>query len=157
LNHFQLAFLYMSNSRRNLREVASGAGLSAFGGSLDWLQGRWIGALWLLCLFLCCGFSASAAPAVTNVSFAQQPGTRLVSVSYDLAGGTCSVSLLVSNDNGATYNVPVKFGTEAVGDGDNSRLIEHSIWYGDTTMTVMLGTHNWRRTQNQGAFRFGPM
>ncbi len=76
--------------------------MSAFGAMADSMQGCWTGALWLLWLFLCCGVSAWAAPAVTNVSFAQQPGMRLVSVSYDLAGGTCSVSLLVSNDNGAT-------------------------------------------------------
>jgi sulfatase modifying factor 1 len=118
----------MSNPRQNLREVASGAGLSAFGGSVDWLQGGWIGALWLLCLFLSCGFSASAAPSVTNVSFAQQPGTRLVSVSYDLAGGTCSVSLLVSNDNGATYNVPVKSVTGAVGNGVTSGTGKQITW-----------------------------
>jgi formylglycine-generating enzyme len=118
----------MSNPRQNLREVASGAGLSAFGGSVDWLQGRWICALWLLCLFLCCGFSASGAPSVTNVSFTQQPGTRLVSVSYDLAGGTSSVSLLVSNDNGATYNVPVKSVTGAVGNGVTSGTGKQIIW-----------------------------
>jgi formylglycine-generating enzyme len=84
--------------------------------------------MWVLCLFLCCGFSASAAPSVTNVSFAQQPGTRLVSVSYDLAGGTCSVSLLVSNDNGATYNVPVKSVTGAVGNGVTSGTGKRIIW-----------------------------
>jgi hypothetical protein len=94
----------------------------------DLMQGRWIGVLWLLCLFLCCGVSAWAAPAVTNVSFAQQPGTRLVSVSYDLAGGTCSVSLLVSNDNGATYNVPVKSVTGAVGNGVTSGTGKRIIW-----------------------------
>jgi hypothetical protein len=110
----------MSNLRENIRKAASGAGLSVTRGRADWLQGERIGALWLLCLFLSCGFSASAAPSVTNVSFGQQPGTRLVSVSYDLAGGTCNVSLLVSNDNGATYNVPVKSVTGAVGNGVTS-------------------------------------
>ncbi len=118
----------MSNPRQNVREAASGAGLSASRGRADWQQGGRIGALWLLCLFLCCGFSASAAPSVTNVSFAQQPGTRLVSVSYDLAGGTCSVSLLVSNDNGATYNVPVKSVTGAVGNGVTSGTGKRIIW-----------------------------
>jgi hypothetical protein len=98
----------MSNPLQNVREAASLAVLSAFRGRADSLQDGWIGALWLLCLFLCGAFPALAVPSVTNVSFAQQPGTRLVSVSYDLAGGTCNVSLLVSNDNGATYDVLVK-------------------------------------------------
>ena len=118
----------MSNLLQNLREVASGAALSSSEGRADWLQGRRFFALWLLCLFLCFGFSASAAPAVTNVSFTQQPGTRLVSVSYDLAGGTCNVSLLVSNDNGATYNVPVKSVTGAVGNGVTSGTGKRIIW-----------------------------
>jgi hypothetical protein len=102
---------------QNVREVASGVGLGATGRGALSLQCGWIEALWLLCLFLCCGFSASAAPSVTNVTFAQQPGTLLVSVSYNLADGTCSVSLLVSTDNGATYKVPVTSVTGAVGNG----------------------------------------
>jgi formylglycine-generating enzyme len=118
----------MRNPRQNLRDVACEADVCASRGSADLLQGGWIGALWLLCPFLCCGFSASAASSVTNVSFAQQPGTRLVSVSYDLAGGTCSVSLLVSNDNGATYNVPVKSVTGAVGNGVTSGTGKRIIW-----------------------------
>jgi sulfatase modifying factor 1 len=118
----------MSNAPQNHREVASEAGLCASVARADWLHGRRLFALWLLCLFLCCGFSASAAPSVTNVSFAQQPGPRLVSVSYDLAGGTCSVSLLVSNDNGATYNVPVKSVTGAVGSGVTPGTGKRIIW-----------------------------
>jgi formylglycine-generating enzyme required for sulfatase activity len=118
----------MSKSLEKRIERPCCAGLSASGGRPDWLRGRWSGVLWLLCLFWCCGFSASAAPSVTNVSFMQQPGTRLVSVSYDLAGGTCSVSLLVSNDNGATYNLPVKSVTGAVGNGVTSGPGKRIIW-----------------------------
>jgi sulfatase modifying factor 1 len=75
-----------------------------------------------------CGGDASAAPSVTNVSFSQQSGTRLVTVTYDLAGGTSSVSLLVSSDNGATYNVPVKSVTGAVGDGVTAGTGKKIIW-----------------------------
>jgi formylglycine-generating enzyme len=152
----------MINPRQNLREVASGAGLSAFGGSVDWLQGGWIGVLWLLCLFLCCGFSASAAPSVTNVSFTQQPGTRLVSVGYDLAGGTCSVSLLVSNDNGATYDVPVKSVTGAVGNGVTSGTGKRIIWdagtdwAGQFSNQIKVRVRAWDMTSDAG-FTFAPV
>jgi sulfatase modifying factor 1 len=118
----------MSNAPQNHREVASEAGVCAPVVRADWLQCRWPAVVWVLSLFLCCGFSASAAPSVSNVSFAQQPGTRLVSVSYDLAGGTCSVALLVSNDNGATYNVPVKSVTGAVGSGVTPGTGKRIIW-----------------------------
>jgi formylglycine-generating enzyme required for sulfatase activity len=83
---------------------------------------------WACWMFVLSGVAAFGAPSVTNVKFVQQPGTRLVSVSYDLAGGTCSVSMLVSNDNGATFNVPVKSVTGAVGDGVDSGVGKQIIW-----------------------------
>ena len=146
----------MSNPRQNLREVASGAGLSVSVGRADWLQGRWIGALWLLCLFLCCGFSASAAPSVSNVKFAQQAGTRLVAVTYDLAGGPASVSLLVSSDNGATYAVPVKSVTGAVGSGVASGVGKQIIWdagtdwAGQYSSQIKVRVRAWDMTSDVG-------
>ena len=82
----------------------------------------------LLCAILCWALPAFAAPSVTNVKFAQQAGTRLVAVTYDLAGGSASVSLLVSSDNGATYAVPVKSVTGAVGGGVASGVGKQIIW-----------------------------
>jgi sulfatase modifying factor 1 len=79
-------------------------------------------------MFVLSGLAAVAAPSVTNVKFVQQPGTKLVAVSYDLAGGTCSVSLLVSNDNGATFSVPVKSVTGAVGNGVTSGTGKQIVW-----------------------------
>jgi formylglycine-generating enzyme len=94
----------------------------------DWAV-RNLRLLALACLmFVLSGVATVAAPSVTNVKFVQQPGTKLVSVTYDLAGGTCSVSLLVSNDNGATYNVPVKSVTGAVGNGVTSGTGKRIIW-----------------------------
>ena len=75
-----------------------------------------------------CRGDASAALSVTNVSFSQQSGTKLVAVTYDLAGGTSSVSLLVSSDNGATYNMPMKSVTGAVGDGVTAGTGKKIIW-----------------------------
>ena len=79
-------------------------------------------------VFIFSGVAVFGALSVTNVKFAQQPGTKLVSVTYDLAGGNASVSLLVSNDNGATYNVPVKSVTGAVGNGVTSGTDKQIIW-----------------------------
>jgi hypothetical protein len=98
----------MNGNLPNLSKVACKADLRTRIWRMDRLQGRLRGLVWGLCLFLFGAFPVLAVPSVANVSFVQQPGTRLVSVSYDLAGGTCSVSLLVSSDNGATYGVPVK-------------------------------------------------
>ena len=98
----------MNGNIPNLSKVACKADLRTRIWRMDRLQGRSRGFVWGLCLFLCGAFPALAAPSVANVSFAQQPGTRLVSVTYDLSGGTCSVSLQVSGNNGVTYDVPVK-------------------------------------------------
>jgi len=108
----------MNEPPQNLREAACTAGSRVSG-------------LFLSCLLW--GFVLWAAPSfgalsVTNVKFAQQAGTRLVSVTYDLAGGNASVSLLVSNDNGATYAVPVKSVTGAVGSGVTSGTGKQIIW-----------------------------
>jgi hypothetical protein len=97
----------MNEPPQNLREAACKAGSRVSGLLFSCLL--WIFVLWAAPSF--------GALSVTNVKFVQQPGTRLVSVTYDLAGGNASVSLLVSSDNGATYTVSVKSVTGAVGTG----------------------------------------
>jgi formylglycine-generating enzyme required for sulfatase activity len=115
--------------------------------------------LMLACgMFVLYGSAAVAAPSVTNVKFVQQPGTKLVSVSYDLAGGTCSVSLLVSNDNGATFNVPVKSVTGAVGNGVNSGTGKQIIWdagtdwAGQFSNQIKIRVRAWDLTGTVGTF-----
>ena len=98
------------------------------GGTLPAARFRAPGWFLLLLLLVCTAVPALAALSVTNVKFVQQPGTKLVSVTYDLAGGNASVSLLVSNDNGATYAVPVKSVTGAVGSGVTSGTGKQIIW-----------------------------
>ena len=106
-----------------------------------------------------CGGDASAAPSVTNVSFSQQSGTKLVAVTYDLAGGTSSVSLLVSNDNGATYNVPVKSVTGAVGDGVAAGVGKKIIWdagtdwAGQSSNQIKMRVVAWD-LKHEGAYAF---
>ncbi|MEI6715138.1 MAG: SUMF1/EgtB/PvdO family nonheme iron enzyme, partial [Verrucomicrobiota bacterium] len=48
-------------------------------------------------------FSAQAGSSVTNVTFTQRVGTRLVDVYYDLGADASSVSLDISLDGGLTY------------------------------------------------------
>ncbi len=86
-------------------------------------------------LLACCalfwlwlGAALQAAPAVSNVSFTQRGGSRLVDVSYDLSGGTFSVGLRVSSDNGATFAVPVQSVTGAVGDGVPPGTGKRIVW-----------------------------
>jgi formylglycine-generating enzyme required for sulfatase activity len=67
----------------------------------------WI--VWMACL-ICMG-SAFATPAVSNLSAAQRPGTKLVDISYDLDApgfATVAVKVEASSDGGATWTVPVQ-------------------------------------------------
>ncbi|MEK0447019.1 MAG: hypothetical protein RLZZ399_2340 [Verrucomicrobiota bacterium] len=89
----------------------------------------------LVCLLSAsvCVRSASAAPTVSNVTFAPRAdGSRLVDVFYDLsddwAGATSSIALAVSSDGGATYVVPVKSVTGAVGDGVTAGTGKRIVW-----------------------------
>jgi formylglycine-generating enzyme required for sulfatase activity len=120
-------------------------------------------SLALACLmFVLSSLVAVAAPSVTNVKFVQQPGTKLVSVSYDLSGGTFSVSLLVSNDNGATYNVPVKSVTGAVGNGVTSGTGKQIIWdagtdwAGQHSNQIKMRVRAWDLTADAG-MTFAPI
>jgi hypothetical protein len=90
----------------------------------------------LIFVFLCFGFLSEevlAAPTVSNVTFAQRAdGSKIVDIFYDLAdtvaGATSSIGLAVSSDNGATYAVPVKSVTGAVGDGVTPGTGKKIVW-----------------------------
>ena len=72
-----------------------------------------VGIAWLWLI----GGVVEAAVSVTNVRVAQRAGTKLVDVDYDVVGGTgaVTVAMMVSSDGGATWTVPVKTVTGAVG------------------------------------------
>ena len=50
----------------------------------------------------------AANPVVSNLTASQRPGTKLVDITYDVTADTptVSVSLRISSDGGATFNVP---------------------------------------------------
>jgi len=87
----------------------------------------------------------AADPEVTNVSMAQRrDGSRIVDVTYDLAdvdGDTLTVTLLASNDNGATWLFPCRTMSGDVGPGvlpGNGKTIvwqfgvDNNGWTGDS-------------------------
>ena len=66
--------------------------------------------------------SVQAAPLVSNVVGAQRAGTKLVDITYDLADddhATLSVTIKISQDAGATWDVPC---TSVSGDGIGSEV-----------------------------------
>ncbi len=75
----------------------------------------------------------AAPPVVSNIRAAQRPGTHLVDIYYNLSAiGPCTVYIAVSDNAGASYNVPVFTLTGAVGAGvspGNDRL---AVWNAGT-------------------------
>jgi hypothetical protein len=99
----------MNEPPQNLSKAACEADLSAFGMRSRRFPARGGVCLALLWAFLCWALPAFAAPSVTNVKFVQQPGTKLVSVTYDLAGGNASVSLLDSSNDARPTTCPSSY------------------------------------------------
>ena len=74
-------------------------------------------ALVYLCLMLG-GISHAAPPVVSGVRATQRAGTHLVDIYYSVAAiGPCTVYVAVSDNGGASYNVPVFTLTGSVGSG----------------------------------------
>lgn len=79
-------------------------------------QTRWVLAVTVL------GLSAAGyaeVPIVSALSASQRAGTQLVDITYTLAADTnCAVSVQISTNNGATYDLPaVSFSGDGVGAG----------------------------------------
>ncbi|MBE0543920.1 MAG: formylglycine-generating enzyme family protein [Verrucomicrobia bacterium] len=90
----------------------------------------------LVAIFLlaaCLPAALAAPPVVSNVRAAQRPGTHLVDIYYNLAAiGPCTVYVAMSDNAGASWNVPVFTLTGAVGSGvtpGNDRLV---VWNAGT-------------------------
>lgn len=65
------------------------------------------------------GIGCLAVPVVTNLTVSQRSGTRLVDIGYDLfasGGASCSVTLEVSTDGGATWAIPAVTATGDIGE-----------------------------------------
>ena len=72
-----------------------------------------------LALLLLPAAARAADPVVSNVTFAQRAGTKLVDISYDVASATPTVfvSLEISGDGGTTFSVPATTVSGAIGGG----------------------------------------
>jgi hypothetical protein len=85
---------------------------------LNNVTGSW---RWLLAWFagFCLGLNLGAQPVLTNVNIAQRAASKLVDISYDLAGDsgvTYTVSFTATRDNGTSYESIAAL-TGAVGAG----------------------------------------
>lgn len=58
-------------------------------------------------LIVLTGNAAFANPTVSNVSFTQKAGTKLIEILYDLSENASSVSVLASSDGGVKFDIPV--------------------------------------------------
>jgi formylglycine-generating enzyme len=78
---------------------------------------------------------AQAEPAVSNVRAAQRPSTNLVDVYYDLAGvdtDGASVTVALSSDSGASYDLPISSLSGDVGAEVKNALNRRIVWNAGT-------------------------
>ncbi|MFH0979908.1 MAG: thrombospondin type 3 repeat-containing protein [Planctomycetota bacterium] len=75
---------------------------------------------------------ANSAPAVSNVTASQRTDeSKIVDIYYDLAdadGDACTVTVLASNDGGATWTVPITAVTGHLGSGITPGVNRHILW-----------------------------
>jgi formylglycine-generating enzyme required for sulfatase activity len=88
----------------------------------------------LIIFFLYVG-SALAAPVVSNLTASQRAGTKLVDIRYDLSApdiDSVSVSLQVSSDGGASWTVPVRSASGAIGTSVAPGAGKTIVWNAET-------------------------
>jgi formylglycine-generating enzyme required for sulfatase activity len=82
----------------------------------------------LLALFICGLLFAATVPTVSNVKVT--PGTRQITISYDLsADGNCKVTMLVSNNGGTNYTIFPTHTTGAIGNEVTPGTVKQITWY----------------------------
>jgi sulfatase modifying factor 1 len=90
------------------------------------------GSLLALALCLFAAPLGAQQPTVSNVTAQQLAGTKEVAISYNLAitgGGTATVTVKASRDNGATYeDVPVASLSGAFGPGQSAGTNKAIVW-----------------------------
>jgi len=84
-------------------------------------------------------------PVVSNVIASQRTdGSKLVDIYYNLAdadGNLCTVTLLASDDGGATWTVPIAVLTGAVGGGVTPGTGRHIVWDSAADLPDAYGTN----------------
>jgi sulfatase modifying factor 1 len=88
---------------------------------------------------------ANSAPVVSNVTANQRhDGSKIIDIRFDLAdadGDACNVSMLVSNDNGQTWDVSVSSLSGAVGPGILQGTNKLIVWDSSTDIPTAYGTN----------------
>jgi uncharacterized repeat protein (TIGR02543 family) len=84
----------------------------------------------------------AAAPVVSNVTFAQRAGTKLVDISYDVTAATptVNVALEISRDGGTTLSVPATTVSGAIGLGVAPGIGKIITWDADADWSGQYGT-----------------
>ena len=87
----------------------------------------------LVLAFFTAGLSLSraAAPVVSNVRSVQRAGTQLVDIDYDLAdpdSATLAVTVVVSTNGGATYDLPATSFSGALGNNVSPGAGRRIMW-----------------------------
>lgn len=96
----------------------------------------------VLAAFLGSGYAQAADPVVSNVRSGQRTGTKLVDIKYDLTdadGGSLSVTVAVSTNDGATYNLPAS----SFSDGGSAKSIGNGVSPGNNRWIVWNAAADW--------------
>lgn len=97
-----------------------------------------------LAFFLIVGIPAGAiALEVTNVKATQRTGTKLVDITYDLKtddSTPVTISVMISDDGGATFNVKAQTFSGDVGPNISSGTGKRIVWDAGTDVPSVSGT-----------------
>ena len=96
---------------------------------------------------------ANSPPTVTNVTATQRTdGSKLVDIGYDLAdvdGDPCTVTVIVSDDGGATWTIPITAVTGDVGGGVTPGAGKAIVWDSGADLPGAFGSQSKVRAPNR--------
>ena len=93
-----------------------------------------------------------AGPTVSNVNASQRPDqSRLVDINYDLAAdGPCTVWFVVSDNGGASWNIPVMTYTGAIGSTVSPGAAKMIVWDAGADIPGLTGSFKVRVFADDG-------
>ncbi len=116
----------------------------------------------MLMLFVAAPAWGNNAPQVSNVTSSQRiDGSKLVDIRYDLAdadGDVCTVTVIVSDDGGSTWDVPIASFIQPsdVGGGVTPGSGKHIIWNSATDLPGAFGSQYKVRVCADDGYTFVP-
>ncbi|MFA5125026.1 MAG: Ig-like domain-containing protein [Patescibacteria group bacterium] len=101
-------------------------------------------------------YADTLGPVISNIDLTQTPGTGLAVIIYDLidnSGASNTVSLLISNDGGLTYTVPVTTASGDVGNDVTAGVGRSISW--NPQIDLANQENSAVKVKLQGADRYG--